>query len=235
MRLALFLALSTCAFAQFGTGISVEGRTRRHPRPAAQQGHIGRSGPLRTYLGGAGAYCSGTHTRRLRSQSPDGPQHGGVRRHHEHVHARSANARVAGTHFGRHFGISLRLGRRPAGASRLRSGYCADYHRTAFRDAAARCRERRRSRQGNLQRSASSLHRGCETCSLGLEECHGHAREPGDAGRDSERRHSGRRRAVPILFGLAAGSMLDRRWDEVTEHLQAVEAETAKVVKVVGR
>jgi hypothetical protein len=38
-----------------------------------------------------------------------------------------------------------------------------------------------------------------------------------------------------LLFGLAAGSMLDRRWDEVTEHLQAVEAETAKVVKVVGR
>jgi len=29
--------------------------------------------------------------------------------------------------------------------------------------------------------------------------------------------------------------MLDRRWDEVTEHLQAAEAETAKVVKVVGR
>jgi hypothetical protein len=38
-----------------------------------------------------------------------------------------------------------------------------------------------------------------------------------------------------LLFGLAAGSMLDHRWDEVTEHLQAVEAETAKVVKVVGR
>jgi hypothetical protein len=38
-----------------------------------------------------------------------------------------------------------------------------------------------------------------------------------------------------LLFGLAAGSMLDRRWDEVAEHLQAVEAETAKVVKVVGR
>ncbi len=38
-----------------------------------------------------------------------------------------------------------------------------------------------------------------------------------------------------LLFGLAAGSMLDRRWDEVTEHLQAAEAETAKVVKVVGR
>ena len=38
-----------------------------------------------------------------------------------------------------------------------------------------------------------------------------------------------------LLFGLAAGSMLDRRWDEVTEHLQAVEAETAKVAKVVGR
>jgi len=38
-----------------------------------------------------------------------------------------------------------------------------------------------------------------------------------------------------LLFGLAAGSMLDRRWDEVLEHLQAVEAETAKVVKVVGR
>ena len=38
-----------------------------------------------------------------------------------------------------------------------------------------------------------------------------------------------------LLFGLAAGSMLDRRWDEVLEHLQAVEAETAKVTKVVGR
>jgi len=38
-----------------------------------------------------------------------------------------------------------------------------------------------------------------------------------------------------LLFGLAAGSMLDRRWDEVTEHLQAVEQETAKVAKVVGR
>jgi len=38
-----------------------------------------------------------------------------------------------------------------------------------------------------------------------------------------------------LLFGLAAGSMLDRRWDEVLEHLQAVEAETAKVAKVVGR
>jgi hypothetical protein len=38
-----------------------------------------------------------------------------------------------------------------------------------------------------------------------------------------------------LLFGLAAGSMLDRRWDEVTEHLQAAEAETAKVAKVVGR
>ena len=38
-----------------------------------------------------------------------------------------------------------------------------------------------------------------------------------------------------LLFGLSAGSMLDRRWDEVLEHLQAVEAETAKVVKVVGR
>ncbi len=38
-----------------------------------------------------------------------------------------------------------------------------------------------------------------------------------------------------LLFGLAAGSMLDRRWDEVLEHLQAVESETAKVVKVVGR
>jgi len=38
-----------------------------------------------------------------------------------------------------------------------------------------------------------------------------------------------------LLFGLAAGSMLDRRWDEVLEHLQAAEAETAKVVKVVGR
>ena len=38
-----------------------------------------------------------------------------------------------------------------------------------------------------------------------------------------------------LLFGLASGSMLDRRWDEVLEHLQAVEAETAKVVKVVGR
>lgn len=38
-----------------------------------------------------------------------------------------------------------------------------------------------------------------------------------------------------LLFGLAAGSMLDRRWDEVMEHLQAVEAETAKVAKVVGR
>jgi len=38
-----------------------------------------------------------------------------------------------------------------------------------------------------------------------------------------------------LLFGLAAGSMLDRLWDEVTEHLQAVEAETAKVAKVVGR
>jgi len=38
-----------------------------------------------------------------------------------------------------------------------------------------------------------------------------------------------------LLFGLAAGSMLDRRWNEVLEHLQAVEAETAKVAKVVGR
>jgi hypothetical protein len=38
-----------------------------------------------------------------------------------------------------------------------------------------------------------------------------------------------------LLFGLAAGSMLDHRWDEVLEHLQAAEAETAKVVKVVGR
>jgi hypothetical protein len=38
-----------------------------------------------------------------------------------------------------------------------------------------------------------------------------------------------------LLFGLASGAMLDRRWDEVLEHLQAVEAETAKVVKVVGR
>jgi hypothetical protein len=38
-----------------------------------------------------------------------------------------------------------------------------------------------------------------------------------------------------LLFGLAAGSMLDHRWDEVTEHLQAVEQETAKVAKVVGR
>jgi hypothetical protein len=38
-----------------------------------------------------------------------------------------------------------------------------------------------------------------------------------------------------LLFGLAAGSMLDHRWDEVLEHLQAVEAETAKVAKVVGR
>ena len=38
-----------------------------------------------------------------------------------------------------------------------------------------------------------------------------------------------------LLFGLAAGSMLDRRWDEVTEHLQAAEQETAKVAKVVGR
>ncbi|MBZ5632937.1 MAG: hypothetical protein LAO55_07380 [Acidobacteriia bacterium] len=38
-----------------------------------------------------------------------------------------------------------------------------------------------------------------------------------------------------LLFGLAAGSMLDHRWDEVTEHLQAVEQETAKVTKVVGR
>jgi len=38
-----------------------------------------------------------------------------------------------------------------------------------------------------------------------------------------------------LLFGLAAGSMLDHRWDEVTEHLQAVEQETSKVAKVVGR
>jgi hypothetical protein len=38
-----------------------------------------------------------------------------------------------------------------------------------------------------------------------------------------------------LLFGLAAGSMLDHRWDEVLEHLQAVEQETAKVAKVVGR
>jgi hypothetical protein len=38
-----------------------------------------------------------------------------------------------------------------------------------------------------------------------------------------------------LLFGLAAGNMLDRRWDEVLENLQAAEAETAKVVKVVGR
>jgi hypothetical protein len=38
-----------------------------------------------------------------------------------------------------------------------------------------------------------------------------------------------------LLFGLASGSMLDHRWDEVTEHLQAAEAETAKVAKVVGR
>jgi hypothetical protein len=29
--------------------------------------------------------------------------------------------------------------------------------------------------------------------------------------------------------------MLDRRWDEVVEHLQAAEQETAKVAKVVGR
>jgi hypothetical protein len=40
---------------------------------------------------------------------------------------------------------------------------------------------------------------------------------------------------LQLLFGLAAGSMLDHRWDEVLEHLQAVEAETAKVAKVVGR
>jgi hypothetical protein len=38
-----------------------------------------------------------------------------------------------------------------------------------------------------------------------------------------------------LLFGLAAGSMLDHRWDEVLEHLQAVEAETVKAAKVVGR
>ena len=38
-----------------------------------------------------------------------------------------------------------------------------------------------------------------------------------------------------LLFGLAAGSMLDHRWDEVLQHLQAVEAETTKVAKVVGR
>ncbi len=38
-----------------------------------------------------------------------------------------------------------------------------------------------------------------------------------------------------LLFGLAAGSMLDRRWDEVLEHLRAVEAETTKVANVVGR
>lgn len=38
-----------------------------------------------------------------------------------------------------------------------------------------------------------------------------------------------------LLLGLAAGSMLDHRWEEVTEHLQAVEQETAKVAKVVGR
>jgi hypothetical protein len=38
-----------------------------------------------------------------------------------------------------------------------------------------------------------------------------------------------------LLFGLAAGGMLDHRWDEVLEHLQAVEAETQKVAKVVGR
>jgi hypothetical protein len=38
-----------------------------------------------------------------------------------------------------------------------------------------------------------------------------------------------------LLFGLAAGSMLDHRWDEVLEHLRAVEAETTKVAKVVGR
>lgn len=38
-----------------------------------------------------------------------------------------------------------------------------------------------------------------------------------------------------LLFGLAAGSMLDRRWDEVLDHLQAVEAETQKVARVVGR
>jgi hypothetical protein len=38
-----------------------------------------------------------------------------------------------------------------------------------------------------------------------------------------------------LLFGLASGSMLDHRWDEVTEHLQAAEQETAKVAKVVGR
>lgn len=38
-----------------------------------------------------------------------------------------------------------------------------------------------------------------------------------------------------LLFGLAAGAMLDHRWDEVLEHLQAVEAETQKIAKVVGR
>jgi len=38
-----------------------------------------------------------------------------------------------------------------------------------------------------------------------------------------------------LLLGLAAGSMLDRRWEEVLDHLRALEAETAKVSKVVGR
>ncbi len=81
--------------------IFVARQPRRHAGPAAQQSYLRRSGPLRNVSGRRGSVLLRTHSRRLRGQSPDGPQHGGVRRHHEYLHARSANARVAGTHFGR--------------------------------------------------------------------------------------------------------------------------------------
>ena len=56
---------------------------------------------------------------------------------------------------------------------------------------------------------------GCNTCSLRLEKFPDYAREPGNARGDLNADTAAAVMRFQLLFGLAAGSMLDHRWDEV--------------------
>ena len=235
MRLALSLALSTCAFAQFGTGSLWRGNLGGILGQQPNRVTSADLGRFETYLGGAGVYCSAltpadymanrlmvrsmaAYVATMNTYTRDPQMRASLGRISGRISAFPC-AWAGGQPEPLVFDpATVPIPADPPFAMRppdVANVAAAD--KETFSDLQARYKVDA-TRAASAWKSSLVMRASLATQGATL---------------NAETAAAVTR--FQLLFGLAAGSMLDRRWDEVLEHLQAVEAETAKVVKVVGR